>query len=88
MQKLGKLLGSQPKDAIAIHHKVAEHLSGADFDGDYVLVIPNTNRTIKTTPALEGLKGFDPQHYKIPEGSTVPHITQTRKQQQMGKLPI
>ena len=81
-----KLIGSQPKDAIAIHHKVAEHLSGADFDGDYVLVIPNTNRAIKTTPALEGLKGFDPQHYKIPEGSKVPHITPIRKQQEMGNV--
>lgn len=80
------LLGSQPKDAIAIHHKVAEHLSGADFDGDYVLVIPNVNKTIKTTPPLEGLKGFDPQHYKIPEGSPVPHITKSGKQQEMGKI--
>ena len=67
-----RLLGAQPKDAIAIHHKVAEHLSGADFDGDYVTIVPNVNRTIKTTPPLEGLKGFDPQHYKIPKGSSVP----------------
>jgi predicted transcriptional regulator len=81
-----KLIGSQPKDAIAIHHKVAEHLSGADFDGDYVLVIPNTNRAIKTTPPLEGLKGFDPQHYKIPKDSPVPHITSSLKQQEMGKV--
>lgn len=80
------LLGSQPKDAIGIHHKVAEHLSGADFDGDYVLIIPNVNKTIKTTPPLEGLKGFDPQHYKIPEGSPVPHITKSGKQQEMGKI--
>ena len=81
-----KLLGRQPKDAVAIHHKVAEHLSGADFDGDHVLVIPNTNRAIKTTPALEGLKGFDPQHYKIPEDSKVPHITSARKHYEMGNV--
>lgn len=80
------LLGPQPKDAIAIHHRVAEHLSGADFDGDYVLIIPNVNKTIRTTPPLEGLKGFDPQHYKIPEGSPVPHITKSGKQQEMGKI--
>ena len=81
-----KLLGAQPKDAIAIHHKVAEHLSGADFDGDYVTIIPNTHKTIATTPPLEGLKGFDPQHYKIPKGSSVPKITPVRKQQEMGKI--
>lgn len=55
-----KLLG-QAKDAVGIHSKVAERLSGADFDGDTVLVIPNNNRKVKTAPALEGLKGFDPQ---------------------------
>ena len=85
-QEARKLIGSQPKDAIAIHHSVAEHLSGADFDGDHVLVIPNTNRAIKTTPALEGLKGFDPQHYKIPKDSPVPLITSTRKQHEMGNI--
>lgn len=55
-----RLLGNAP-DAIGIHHKVAERLSGADFDGDTVLVIPNNHGAIKTAPALEGLKGFDPQ---------------------------
>ena len=55
-----KALGSA-QDAIGINHKVAARLSGADFDGDTVLVIPNNNRKIKTAPALEGLKGFDPQ---------------------------
>jgi DNA-binding CsgD family transcriptional regulator len=81
-----KILGSSAKDAVGIHHKVAEHLSGADFDGDHVLVIPNIKGTIKSTPALEGLKGFDPQHYKIPPGSNIPKITPARKQQEMGKV--
>jgi DNA-binding CsgD family transcriptional regulator/biotin operon repressor len=48
-------------DAVGINSKVAERLSGADFDGDTVLVIPNNKQKIKTAPALEGLKGFDPQ---------------------------
>jgi hypothetical protein len=48
-------------DAIGIHPKVAEHLSGADFDGDHVVVIPNNRGLIKNSPPLEGLKGFDPQ---------------------------
>lgn len=56
-----KALGDA-KDAIGINHKVAARLSGADFDGDTVLVIPNNNRKIKTAPALDGLKGFDPEH--------------------------
>lgn len=54
-----KLLGKQAKDAVGIHHKVAERLSGADFDGDTVLVIPNNSGRVKSTPALEKLKNFD-----------------------------
>jgi hypothetical protein len=48
-------------DAIGIHPSVAKLLSGADFDGDHVLVIPNNKGEIKTSPALKGLKDFDPQ---------------------------
>lgn len=56
------------KDAVVIHSKVAERLSGADFDGDTVLVIPNNNRAIKNKPPLEGLKGFDAKaSYKMPD---------------------
>lgn len=51
----------QSKDAVGINHKVAERLSGADFDGDTVMVIPNNTGKIKSTPALEGLKNFDPR---------------------------
>lgn len=59
------ILGTNPKDAIGINSKVAERLSGADFDGDTVMVIPcNSSRTsvrIKSTPQLAGLKDFDPK---------------------------
>lgn len=55
-----KLLGNAP-DAIGINSKVAEILSGADFDGDTVLVIPNNQNKISTKKPLEGLKDFDPQ---------------------------
>ena len=59
-------------DAVGINSKVAERLSGADFDGDTVLVIPNNKRAIKTAPALDGLKGFDPQRsYPAYEGMKV-----------------
>ncbi len=46
-------------DAVGIHPKVAEKLSGADFDGDTVLVIPNNNKLVKTAPTLKALKDFD-----------------------------
>jgi DNA-binding CsgD family transcriptional regulator len=63
-----RLLGNAP-DAVGIHSKVAERLSGADFDGDTVLVVPNVGGSIKTKPALAALKDFDPQRlYKNPEG--------------------
>lgn len=55
-----KILGTNPIDAVGIHHEVAKRLSGADFDGDTVLVIPNNNGKVKTSPPLEGLKDFDP----------------------------
>ena len=65
-----KLLADTP-DAVGIHPKVAERLSGADFDGDSVIVIPNKNRQVQTSPALEGLKGFDAQtRFKGYEGMT------------------
>ncbi len=55
-----KAIGSAT-DAIGINSKVAERLSGADFDGDTVLVIPNNHGLVKTAPALAGLKNFDPK---------------------------
>lgn len=80
-----KLLGPA-SDAIGIHHTVAERLSGADFDGDTVLVIPNNKRLVKSTAALEGLKKFDPMIYKIPKDSPIPRMTAARKQQEMGSV--
>lgn len=61
--KLQSMLGNA-QDACAINKAVADRLSGADFDGDTVLVIPvgkNPATRIISRPALEGLKGFDPK---------------------------
>lgn len=56
------ILGPTVKDAIGINPKVAEQLSGADFDGDQVVVIPVNNRVkVKTQKPLEGLVDFDPK---------------------------
>lgn len=77
-----KLLGNA-KDAVGIHSKVAERLSGADFDGDTVLVIPNNNRKVKTAPALAGLKGFDPQS-AYPAYDGMPRMSARTKAIEMG----
>jgi hypothetical protein len=77
-----KLLGNA-KDAVGIHSKVAGRLSGADFDGDTVLVIPNNNKTVKSSPALSGLKGFDPQS-AYPAYPGMPKMSARTKQVQMG----
>lgn len=50
------------KDAVGINKRVADRLSGADFDGDTVMVIPTGGKVkINSTPQLKGLKGFDPK---------------------------
>jgi transcriptional regulator with XRE-family HTH domain len=81
-----KKLISSGIDAIGINHNVAHHLSGADFDGDTVLVIPNGKRLVKNTPALQELKNFDPQTYRIEKGSGIPPVTNQIKQAQMGRV--
>jgi DNA-binding CsgD family transcriptional regulator len=78
-------LGKQAKDAVGIHAKVAERLSGADFDGDTVLVIPNNMGKVKSKPALEKLKYFDPKRdYKAWDG--MPEMKTKTKQTEMGNI--
>ena len=60
-----KLIGTDSIDAVGINNKVAERLSGADFDGDTVMCIPTNDKAGKvkiiSTPPLKGLEGFDPK---------------------------
>lgn len=73
-----KLLGNAV-DAVGINGKVAGVLSGADFDGDFVLTIP-VNEKVKITrqEPLEGLKGFNPsEKYPKYEGMKVMTSRQT-----------
>ena len=80
-----KLLGPT-KDAVGISPKVAERLSGADFDGDNVIVIPNAHgNTIKSTPALKGLVGFDAKE-SYPPYDGMPKMTSHTKGMEMGKI--
>ena len=70
-------------DAVGINAKTAQHLSGADFDGDTVLVIPNDSGAIKHSKVLDGLKDFEPKEaYRGYEGMV--RITPREKQMQMG----
>ena len=82
-KKARRILG-QVTDAVGIHPSVAERLSGADFDGDSVVVIPHRGKTrIKATKPLKGLEGFDPKRaYPKYDGMKVMSDTQT----QMGKI--
>ena len=82
-----RVIGTNPKDAVGINSKVAERLSGADFDGDTVMVIPfGKGYKIASQPELEGLKGFDPKvEYKIPAVDTkTKRMTDANTQKQMG----
>ena len=73
------------KDAIGINAKVAEQLSGADFDGDTVLVIPTRGQKIKTSSPIQSLIDFDPKE-SYPAYPGMPRMTPTQKGQEMGQI--
>lgn len=56
-----KMLGKNPPDAVGINGAVASRLSGADYDGDTVMVLPTNNGQfrIQSRPQLEKLIGFN-----------------------------
>ena len=77
------------KDAVGIDSSVASKLSGADFDGDTVMVIPNNKNGIKTSRSLKELKNFDTNKYY----STDPKVLKRdskgnwpEKQRKMGEV--
>lgn len=91
-----RVLSSNPQDAVGINSKVAERLSGADFDGDTVMVIPcnspKSNVHVMSTPPLQGLVGFDP---KLEYGPRIKNnkkiidyklMTESDKQKKMGEI--
>lgn len=78
------ILGKDIADAVGINPKVAERLSGADFDGDQVVVIPTNSRVkIKSTPALKDLEGFNPKD-AYPETKGMKYMSKSETQKQMG----
>ncbi len=52
-------LGRDAIDAVGVSKATADKLSGADFDGDHVLVIPNNSGAIKTSAPIKSLANFD-----------------------------
>lgn len=85
--KEGKsLLGNAP-NAIGINSNVAKKLSGADFDGDTVIVIPTKGQKIKTS-TLKELENFDPSD-RYPAYPGMPKVSKKTgfdKQMEMGKV--
>ena len=82
-----KKLKNSP-DAVGINAKTAAILSGADFDGDTVLVIPTRGTNLKAQSPLQGLKDFEPKDtYRAYPG--MPETSKKNgfnKQMEMGKV--
>lgn len=92
--KLAKqILGDDVGDAVGVTSKVAERLSGADFDGDTVMCIPTHDPEgrvkIVSTPPLKGLEGFDPKTTYGPDsyaGRQVRLLSKKATQNEMGVI--
>jgi predicted transcriptional regulator len=81
----GKRILGDAADVIGMHPKVAQKLSGADFDGDTVISIPNAAGHIKTAPIIKSLVDFDSKlAYPYFEGMKV--MDKRKKQMEMGKI--
>lgn len=83
-----RVITPNAKDAVGINANVAGRLSGADFDGDTVMVIPLSGKAkITSTEPLEGLKDFDPKEkYGGKEKGTFKVMTKQNTQMEMGKV--
>lgn len=78
-----RLIGGDSVDAIGVNFKTAQQLSGADFDGDTVLVIPNNDKKIRSSKPLKALENFDPSEaYPGYPGMKV--CSEQNKQKMMG----
>lgn len=77
-----EMIGERAPDAVGITQKTARKLSGADFDGDTVLVIPNNNGKVQVdnSPIWRELQNFDTGIY-YKKGFKV---TEDEKQKWMG----
>lgn len=79
-------------DGIGINSKIAEQLSGADFDGDTVIVFPTKGQKITsrnesglTNAQLKSLQDWDPKA-RYPRYDGMQIMTKRQKQTEMGKV--
>ena len=92
-----QVIGAQGSDAVGITPKTASLLSGADFDGDTVAVIPmrdekgnlisdiKTSKTIRNPKILEEIMNFEPKEaFKGYPGMKV--MSEDDKQKKMGEV--
>ena len=89
-QEAIKLFSKTPKDCVVINPKNLQKLSGADQDGDNVVVIPNKKIgkgfAIKSDPILKDLENFDPHiQYAASPGCALIK-TDAQKGIEMGKI--
>lgn len=86
--KEGVSLLGKAAHAVGINSHVAQQLSGADFDGDTVVVIPTIGQKISTSKPLKALENFDPKEaYPAYEGmKRVGKGDGFHKQSEMGKV--
>lgn len=69
--KEGKSVMGLAENAIGINTKTAQQLSGADFDGDTVIIIPTTGQKIKNKDYYTDLQDYEPKiKYKAYDGMT------------------
>ena len=91
-----RVIGLDAEDGVGITSKVAERLSGADFDGDTVMCIPTHDKAGKVKIAstnideYPGLKGFDPK-VEYPERPGMKYMKDPKTgkdatQMEMGKI--
>ena len=78
-----RIMTNQAMDAIGLNPKDAHRLSGADFDGDTVVAIPNSKGFIKNQPEFKGLEGFEPKE-QWPAYPGMKVISHQQQQTQMG----
>ena len=85
-----KRIGSDSPDAVCINPKTASILSGADFDGDTVLVLPTKKHGIVNKEPFKELTEYDPKtlYATTPEEAKALKLwkkSSKREQTEMGK---
>jgi hypothetical protein len=81
----GKSVLGRPVDGVGINAQTSQQLSGADFDGDTVLVIPTAGTGIQNKPYFQELIGWDDKEaYRGYPGMR--KMTKQERGMEMGKV--